>query len=1294
MMITRRTNLLPLLLSVWLLTGLGASRVSAAIQVLDDSPSRLTITVTTQDWELVETDDGILPSPFGAGIDERRGGVQVPFYRRLIGLPADAAPHVQITEVRWGDTVEGNLPQGSEDVENSRVPRLIPNRLVTFGEPYTWRGRWVTDMYIVPVMTEGKRIRLLESATISLTYPAPKAALQRSNDPMAADFLLNPNASANWAIRKSGRSILNAAEAWPSGEMYRIETTMEGIYRISREDLENAGIDLSGFDPRTFRIYGNGGMMLPEPVHAERDSVLRENAIVVVGEEDGSWDEGDYILFYGRGVISWKASKSLPGTYAHTQNLYSRNNVYWLNVADDGSLGRRMVSANGDESPTFIAEYATSRLVVDNDAFVFYSDGTPESGKSWYAADLQGGGRYSSTFTVDSPVTDMGAQVRTNYKRVYNGDGGIYYGVITINGTLVDTVNVGVSNQMLPVPPNVLREGSNTFTFTLLNGRCMFDYYEVIYPRHLRTTGNRMEFDALPDAGVAEIELEGLTEPWIFDVEQFDSVRVTRDNPFTLEASFTKPNRIIAVADGAFLNVSSIQPFYRGWGEYETGLRRANHTADAIFILHPDFAGASAELEAYVEERDQLEVMRVRTTDIYNEFGWGLMDPSAIRDFLKFARDHWTGATGSPPTVCLLIGDGDYDYRNIVSSSDKNWVPPHEDGLQCRDDWYATFSSDADAEYIMGRLPFQLASELEGYIDRLITYENDINRGPWRSKVIMVADDEYVATGPTGIDKQHIRFSEQLAAGYVPEYMQTEKIYIGTYPTNFDPTTGARIKPLATDDLIATINRGALLINYMGHGNAHVWAHENLLMDSRDLPKINSGSREPIYVAATCSWGYFDRPENEAFFERLLAQPGGAIGVMAATRNTSGGGNNAMVQKFYQLFFDREEPRTLGECLFLAKVQTSGITNKYYHCFSDPLMMPAVPRLDLVVQEIDPDSLISMRTAGIRGSVQGLNGTVPIEDFQGEALVTVYDSYDSLIYEFFDGSEFTYRTPGGIMFRGNVGVYDSDFNAQFMVPKDVNYGSTDGWVVLYGTGEERDAIGSRRGLHISSVFPSPADITDHTPPEVEVYFNHRGWLAGDLTNSQPILIVDLADSSGINLTGEIGHDIKVTLDPGTTSERSILLNEDFVYERDSYTNGSAERMLGQIEPGQHELEIRAWDNANNMAMERIQFTTAADEGDLMLRNVFNVPNPFKGETHFTFETMRADEVTIRIYTPSGRHIKTIGPVSVQDNFNYVAWDGLDQYGDEIGNGVYLYTVKVSNSAGQSQKAVGKLLRIR
>ena len=90
-----------------------------------------------------------------------------------------------------------------------------------------------------------------------------------------------------------------------SGKWIRFETREEGIYKISRSTLASFGLDPSAVDPRTIKIYNNGGKALSEIVNAQNPNDLVENAIIVTGETDGTFDSDDYILFYGRGTNFW-----------------------------------------------------------------------------------------------------------------------------------------------------------------------------------------------------------------------------------------------------------------------------------------------------------------------------------------------------------------------------------------------------------------------------------------------------------------------------------------------------------------------------------------------------------------------------------------------------------------------------------------------------------------------------------------------------------------------------------------------------------------------------------------------------------------------------------------------------------------------------------------------------------------------------------------------------------------------------------------------------------------------------
>ncbi len=99
---------------------------------------------------------------------------------------------------------------------------------------------------------------------------------------------------------------------------------------------------------------------------------------------------------------------------------------------------------------------------------------------------------------------------------------------------------------------------------------------------------------------------------------------------------------------------------------------------------------------------------------------------------------------------------------------------------------------------------------------------------------------------------------------------------------------------------------------------------------------------------------------------------------------------------------------------------------------------------------------------------------------------------------------------------------------------------------------------------------------------------------------------------------------------------------------------------------------------------------------LKLLNVYNYPNPFVDDTYFTFKlTQIPDEIKIKVFTIAGRLIKEFILNSSQLNFdlNKVYWDGRDQDGDQIGNGVYLYKV-IMDVDGKKQDITQKLAVVR
>ena len=209
--------------------------------------------------------------------------------------------------------------------------------------------------------------------------------------------------------------------------------------------------------------------------------------------------------------------------------------------------------------------------------------------------------------------------------------------------------------------------------------------------------------------------------------------------------------------------------------------------------------------------------------------------------------------------------------------------------------------------------------------------------------------------------------------------------------------------------------------------------------------------------------------------------------------------------------------------------------------------------------------------------------------------------------------------------------------------------------------------------------------------------NDENFASGGVTNENPKLYAIVIDSSGINTTGNgIGHDITAILDNNTSNV--IVLNNYYESNTDEYQKGRIEYLFSHLEEGNHNLKVKVWDVYNNSTEENIDFVVA-ESADLAIKNIFNYPNPFTENTKFFFDHNRPNEdleVLIQIFTINGKLVKTIHHIINSNAFrsDAVPWDGLDDFGDKFGRGVYIYKLKVRSTDGKKAEKIEKLVILK
>lgn len=1309
---------------ILLLLPVSARGTGSDVVLLNNGPQVISVRYVTPPvtWAEIGMENQVYRTPRlkGAGTGWQEGAPQLPVRVVWLVIPPGSTPvlgsvmpyGIQVSENKPAP-VPSSVPGGdgfvaseyNEDPAYYSAVTPLPPVWVEMHGPESFRDLEVVRLAIYPFRypTANGALLGLDSLDVSVTLQGGKASRTGSARPVEDE--LYQRLIANWSgpavYWKKPRSFqIAAGSSWPGGDLYKIAVDESGIYKLTYSDLVSAGIDPSDIISQKIRIFNNGGRTLPESISSPREQAPIETAILVHGGGDETFDPGDEIWFYGRSVLEWEWDV-VSDRYRHYQNPYTDHNIYWLNFDPAGPDGKRMATLGqsgtaGLNSPNSRAYYFEERELYA--IYNFYD--LPLYMPNLFG-DIFSGSSASRTFSIYLEAVESTAPAHLTLDFQHGSGSTTHQFEILINSVPILITSTSTIN--VTIPAGILESGGNTLYIKHnSSGTAYLDYFEIEYTRELNTSSGELAFIS-PDAdGLAQYQIGGLSDPWIFDVTDFDEVKYTHSSSFKDSARVYSPRRYLAVDESALHSPVSITEDRFGAADY-TSLRETSLGADILVISADAFYDAMEDYEEYREagfQQPSYEVLRVRVSDIFDEFGWGLTDPVAIRDFLNYTLDPDSGWS-TPPLYILYVGDGDFDYKNKLFAGDDNWMIPYESGLTCTDDFYTCFvPGGGPASFpclATGRWPVRSAAEVEEMIERLISYEDGSSFGPWRDRVTFVSDDEYINQTYFKIEQNHVIQTEYITETYIPDIINVQKIYLTEYPGAPDPAGGGIRKPGATDDLIDAINEGCLLVNYIGHGNPTVWAHENVFQQSRDMPLLNNGDKLPLFLAFTCDWAYWDDPAAQSMPEEMLHMPGGgAIAAIAATRLTSTVPNATLAYNFFDELFSEPTGIRLGDALMLAK--TSYVTNsEKYHLLGDPVMKLVMPQLVVYIDSSSTDTLAALEQVTVSGDIRTQSGTF-LPAFDGIANVQVYDSEVPITYTFDgDTATTTYILPGNLIFRGDVSVQSGQFESTFIVPIDISYGGSGGRFSVYGYSNESDGA----GVNSDVVFAESIEALEDTiPPSVSLYFDSPGFRSGDPIGIEATLYVDVSDSNGVNLTGSAGHGIIVTID----GEFPIDLTDSFSYELDSYTSGTAEYTfsVGEINPGLHTAEAIAWDAANNPNTAQVSFeVTGWDE--LRITDVLNYPNPFNNYTRFTFVLAGAEaegsDITIKIYTVAGRLVKVIDGIVGSDSFNYsepnLLWNGRDHSGTQVSNGVYLYKVLVEgNPSRRLVEETGKLIVMR
>jgi hypothetical protein len=356
--------------------------------------------------------------------------------------------------------------------------------------------------------------------------------------------------------------------------------------------------------------------------------------------------------------------------------------------------------------------------------------------------------------------------------------------------------------------------------------------------------------------------------------------------------------------------------------------------ADYLALAPASLLPALAPLLAF-HEAQGLRTFVAPTEALYDLYGDGRMHPAALRAFVAHAYTTWTPR----PRYLLLVGDGTWDPLDHLGTGSPTLLPPY---LVYADPWMGEIPADnrfvaVDGDDLLpdlavGRLPVNSSAELTAVIGKLISYMKTPAPGDWNTRHLFVADDPDLAGDfPAEAEK---------VTALVPSTHTVTRLYCTDDPAN--ATACANLAEVRAG-LLQGWNRGALVVNWVGHSAIQQWEHGRLF-HTDDLSQLVGGARYPLVLSMSCFTGHFTHPDPNmtSMDEALLRLPGaGAIATFGNAGLGLGGSHTPLHRAFYVSGLG-VNPVSPGVAANVAKVAIAGGQGRHlvdgFHFFGDPAL--------------------------------------------------------------------------------------------------------------------------------------------------------------------------------------------------------------------------------------------------------------------------------------------------------------------------------------------------------------------
>lgn len=1088
-----------------------------------------------------------------------------------------------------------------------------------------------------------------------------------------------------------------------SGNWFKFSTTTDGVVKIDYTLLRNAGVNPDQIDPRNIKIFTGQNGMLPQANDQPRKSDLTEIAIEVSGESDGRFNTTDYILFFGQGPDKYQYNIQKQ-IFEYQNNLFSDKNFYFLTIAADA--GKRLAKSENLAGTFPIVQLYDDIAYYETDRYNIL-----KSGRQWFGEQFDAITEATIQFSISGVIENSDIKLvshvmaqsisNTSFQVSINNNPVVTQPIVAIPNTSygikgrIQADTVILNSNAVGAPGRSIQEVKYQFTKGSPGISVGYlDFFILSLKRKIALYGDQTIFGSSASLVNSVSTFEAATaaaNTRVWDIS--DS-----DNATEQATSFSGDKLSFSTNSQTLRNFTIFNPDKLKSPVFEARIPNQNlHGLTApnlIIITHSTFLSEAQRLANHRQSQSGVITRVVTTEQVFNEYGGGKQDVTAIRDFIRTLYDQ----PGSQLKNILLFGRGSYDYKNRVLGN-TNYVPIYESRNSLSpletygsDDYYTFIevnegmwnespAQNHTMDLGIGRLPVKTLDEARQIVDKLIEYDSPSAFGPWQNEILFVADD--------GDFNIHNSQADQLANSIelLNSNLITHKFFLDSYD-QLDKPNG-QSSPAARKELDLHVRKGALIVNYTGHGSERVWMDERIL-DETLVQSWKNGPQYPLFVTATCEFGRHDDPFQITSGElTLLQKRGGAIGLVTSSRPVNSSTNYTLNKAFYESLLTKSQNK-FREIGFVFKEtknkSTSGVANRNFSLLGDPSMHLAMAENEIIFDEVVTTSgsstLNGLSHVVIKGHVE--KETVAQTTFQGELSFTLFSNEVNKVTQGDENPPFNYSERSNTLFRGKSSVKQGVFEMDFIMPKNVPAQLINGKLSAFAFDTDGDfANGASINNLIGGLEESP--VADNTPPTIRLFVGDTTFIPGGVVGPNTKIVALLSDDHGINLSSDpVGNEITMSIDGGD----KVVLNDYFTSDTDNYKKGSLTYPLDGLEKGKHTLTLSASDTYINQSVASVDFVVT-DGDQIQIEEFSNYPNPFYESTTLEFTHTRPGEdleVYLTIYDLTGKEMlyQSFEVISSQYRVTLTEWNGKSAAGTKLSQGIYLGKLSVRSQVDGSK----------